>query len=169
MWLQDAGTKPPTNDSELGAALLGGAIVALVVFLTGQASQLEGARESLSLSLVARFTTPAFTERVAVTVAFLRTDTLSLSELRLPEQQRVLSTLNAFEWIGAAYVAKEANRAILYRHFSDVAVVLWEDATGLVRAIRESEANPRLFQEWEHMVVDFRQKSARRPVETYRP
>ncbi len=177
LWLPEAGVSHDTADSDLGAALLSGALVALVVFLTSQQSQAEETRRALAESLAARFTAPEFLERLEATAAFL-SERASESEesraaawLRLapPEQLRLIAPLNDFELVGAAYKNRDASRTILYNHFQDVAPALWNRAGWLVALLRVRR-HPHLFYNWEWMVADFHRIGARRgSLEAYEP
>jgi hypothetical protein len=169
LWIPDAGVSPGTANSELGSAFLGGAVVSLAVFLTGQQGQLEEAQRALAQSLMARFFEPQFMDEMAATAAFLGNPPSSLDALPLDERQQMLGPLNYFERIGAAYVAKEASRAILYRELLQVAPQLWDQANALVTWLRHHRADADVYANWEMMVVDFRRKSTRRRPRTYEP
>jgi hypothetical protein len=174
LWVPDAGKSPDTVNSALGAALLGGAVVALIVFITGRAGRIQDARDALAQSLVARFTTPKFFESLNAAAAVLREIGGAARPtadvwVQLPASTRdqLLEPLNALELIGTAYVTKEADRAILDRHFHAVAEAMWEQAEPLVGWLRFKAADPRLFENWQKMIELFRAPPHRKRPETY--
>jgi hypothetical protein len=177
LWLPDAGMSHGTADSELGAALLGGAVVALVVFFTGQQSQREEAQRALARSLVDQFMSPAAMESLTATTAFLRIDEHDSQESRwtaweeLPDldKAKIVGPLNTLESIGGAYLAREASRPILYGHLDVVAPALWDQAKWFVSRLRDALNDPHLLEMWEGMVADFRSGSGAARPKTYEP
>ncbi len=74
LWLPDAGSSHGTANSELGSAILGGGIVALVVFSSEKETRRQEARRTIAQALINKVTTAEFSGEMARTLQFLADD-----------------------------------------------------------------------------------------------
>jgi hypothetical protein len=163
LWLPEAGASSGTADSELGAAILGGTIIAVVVFLVERRSQSEQSGRAIAQALIAEATTPEFF--AGLTLAGEQLGPRSTKEQderweswqRMPpaERLKLIQPLNVIEQIGAAYVAREADRAVLQRYLQDVVPEVWARLQWFVGRLRTETGNPEIFGNFEKMSAGF--------------
>lgn len=166
LWLPESFEGASTPRTDLGAALIGGAIVAFAVLLAEHMLTLSLARRSLAESFTSRLTDPALGAAMLKTAQFFnlrgRTEQQAWTDweqLDANGRMEVLEFPNFLDLLAVAYCSKRADPAIVGANFHPTAGNYWRRLEWWIARFREQ--HPDVYRDWERMKDEFDAAAAR--------
>jgi hypothetical protein len=160
LWLPESLESASKPRTDLGAALIGGAIVAFALLLAEHMLNLGMERRSLAQSYTSRLTDPAFVDAMVKTADFFKLRDRTVDDaweawraLDATSKMRLLEFPNFLALLATEYCSNRVDRAIVRATFDPVAVNYWRELYWFIERFRDD--HPDVYQDWETMKNEF--------------